>query len=228
MALVHAPFQPTPDSKVMSWNDPASFKNSDKNFADMVAYMDKIVGKISAGLDAFGLSENTVLLFTGDNGTDRRITSKLGNIKIHGGKGNTTDAGTRVPFIANWKGQTPGGRICDDIIDFSDFFPTFAELGGVSLTKDIRVDGVSFAPQLQGKKGNPREWMFCSYNPKKSNYPDTEIRFTRNQRFKLYENGRMFDISSDPLEKNPILKKSESIEIATVRQKLQQALNKYK
>jgi len=228
MVLVHTPFQPTPDSQMKSWNDPDSIKNSAKYFVDMVAYMDKIVGRITAGLDALGLRENTVLLFTGDNGTDRRITSKLGKVTIHGGKGNTTDAGTRVPFIANWKGQTPEGVISNDIIDFSDFFPTLADLGELILTEDIPVDGVSFAPQLHGQKGNPREWMFCSYNPKKSDFPDKEIRFSRDQRFKLYGDGRMFDISSDPLERHPITKKSEGKEAAKAKQKLQKALEIYK
>ncbi|MHC4647973.1 MAG: sulfatase/phosphatase domain-containing protein, partial [Planctomycetota bacterium] len=86
------------------------------------------------------------------------IISKVGDKTVIGGKGRLTDAGTKVPLIANWPGTTPVGKVCDDLIDFSDFMPTFAELAGATPPKDRVIDGVSFASQLMGKRGNPREW----------------------------------------------------------------------
>jgi arylsulfatase A len=137
--------------------------------------MDVLVGRIVSTLDELGLRENTLILFTTDNGTPREfitrvvngkykeepISSKLGDKTVVGGKGKLTDAGTKVPLIANWLGTTPAGRVCDDLIDFSDFMPTFAELAGTTPPKDRPIDGVSFAPQLMGKRGNPRQWAYC-------------------------------------------------------------------
>ena len=101
MALVHNPFVPTPDSNVQ----PEQRNEQDnKYFADMVAYTDKIVGRIVQNLDDLGLAQNTLVMFTTDNGTNRNITSRMGDLVIHGAKGKTTDAGNHVPFIASWKG----------------------------------------------------------------------------------------------------------------------------
>ncbi|MEA3225826.1 MAG: sulfatase-like hydrolase/transferase [Planctomycetota bacterium] len=74
MAIVHSPFVPTPDSE--DWDNP-NHKNNTKYFADMVLYMDKMVGRIVGKLDEFGLRENTLVLFIGDNGTHKSIKSEL-------------------------------------------------------------------------------------------------------------------------------------------------------
>ena len=130
----------------------------------MVTYMDKIVGRIVDRVGELGLRENTLVIFTSDNGTNRNIKSRMldGRI-IQGDKGNTTDAGTRVPLIANWPGVIPSGKVCGDLVDFSDFVPTFADLTGSSIPDDMILDGQSFLPQLRGKKGKPRKWIFCHY-----------------------------------------------------------------
>jgi len=124
MALTHAPFEPTPDSP--EWKTSKGKKNN-KHFADMVAYMDKIVGKILHKLDNLGLREQTLVLFTGDNGTPRTIASKVGDQTIQGGKGLTIDTGTHVPLIASWKGTALKGTVCDDLIDFTDILPTLLD-----------------------------------------------------------------------------------------------------
>ena len=159
MALTHAPFEPTPDTE--EWKK-ASTKAHKKHFADMVAYMDKIIGRIVRKLDEAGLRENTLLLFTGDNGTPRGITSEMkGGSFINGGKGLTTDAGTHVALIANWKGTIPAGKVCPDLVDFSDILPTIAEASSASVGSEI--DGRSFLPQLRGRRGEPRDWIFIWY-----------------------------------------------------------------
>lgn len=179
MVLTHAPFEPTPDSK--DWNTKGR-RNNKKNFADMVAYMDKIIGRIIRKLDELGLRENTLLLFTGDNGTPRSIASKLTDRVLEGGKGLTTDAGTHVPLVASWKGTAPKGKVCGDLVDFTDFLPTLAEAVGAELPRERVVDGRSFLPQLRGEKCLPRDWVFCYYNPKMKNRKRPLKIFARDKR----------------------------------------------
>ena len=200
MVLVHSPFVPTPDSG--DWNQKTQKKNT-KYFADMVRYMDKIVGRIVRKVNELGLRENTLVLFTGDNGTHKSIKSKMSNIEvIRGDKGNTTDAGTRVPLIASWPGVVPAGRVCGDLVDFSDFVPTFAEMTGTSLLENMVADGRSFLPQICGKKGKPKRWIFCHYDPKWLGRNEA-TRFARDKRWKLYANGELYGVSVDSLEHNP-------------------------
>ncbi len=223
MALVHSPFVPTPDSKDWAEN---VHKNDKKYFADMVAYMDKIVGRIVQKLDELNLRERTLILFTGDNGTSKGIDSQMSGRIIRGGKGDTTDAGTHVPLIANWKGTTPAGKVCQDLIDFSDFIPTFAEAAGASLPERVAVDGRSFLPQLRGQEGNPRDWIFCHYEPRWGQWK--RKRFVRDKRWKLYDTGQLFDVQADPLEQNPIEPGKADTEAAVARKRLQAVLDSTK
>ncbi|MBN2132939.1 MAG: sulfatase-like hydrolase/transferase [Sedimentisphaerales bacterium] len=219
MALVHSPFVPTPDSA--EWAE-GKEKANKKHFADMVAYMDKIVGRIVARLDECNLRQDTLILFTGDNGTGRGIRSQLGDRVVAGGKGQTTDGGTHVPFVANWKSVMPAGKVCDDLIDFTDFLPTLAEAAQTKLPANLPVDGRSFLPQLRGKKGNPREWIFCHYFRNAGNPPK---RFARDKRWKLYQSGALFDIPSDPLEEHPVPPDTRNAQAAAARARLQVVLD---
>jgi arylsulfatase A len=160
------------------------------------------VGKIIARLESLGLRENTLVIFTGDNGTDVPIVSMLNGKPVAGGKGKPTDAGTRVPLIANWPGVVPKGAVCSDLVDFTDFLPTFCEVAGGNVLADLKIDGRSFLPQLRGEKGRPREWIYSWFNS--GGGPIAQTQWARNQRYKLYANGKFFDISRDVLEKSPI------------------------
>jgi arylsulfatase A len=222
MAIVHNPFVPTPDSE--GWEKEKQ-KNDNKYFSDMVTYMDKIVGRIVARVDELGLSENTLVLFVGDNGTNKNIKSKMSDGQvIQGDKGNTTDAGTRVPFIASWPGTIPKGKVCGDLVDFSDFVPTFVEMTGASPPEGMILDGQSILPQLRGKKGKPRKWIFCHYDPKWLGRKEA-VRFVRDKRWKLYDNGSLFDVPADTLEKNP---NPPGPETASARKRLQAVLDSIK
>jgi arylsulfatase A len=220
MALVHSPFVPTPDSK--DWDNP-EHKNNTKYFADMVTYMDKIVGRIVSKLDELGLREKTLVLFTGDNGTNRSIKSKTKSGIIQGDKGQTTDAGTRVPLIANQPGVVPAGKVCRDLVDFSDFVPTFAEAAGIRVPENMKVDGRSFLPQLRDEKGNPRVWIFCHYDPRWGNR--RKRRFVRDKQWKLYDNGELYDVPADTLERNPNPSGPEAV---AARRRLQAVLDSIK
>lgn len=197
MVLTHSPFDKTPDS-------PSGKQSKQERFADMVAYTDKLVGRITSELDHLGLRENTLLLFTTDNGTERGIVSQFQGREVKGAKTRSTDAGIHVPLIASWPGQVAAGSHNDDLIDFSDFLPTFAELSDASLPAGRIIDGRSFAAQLRGEPGNPREVLTIYSNPRPpGSERNPRVRFARDKRFKLYDDGRFYDCLADPEELNP-------------------------
>jgi arylsulfatase A len=151
MILTHNPFQPTPDSP--NWDPAAMGENvhrDNKHFADMTAYMDKLIGRLVAKLDELGLRENTLVMFLGDNGTNTGITSQFRGQPYKGGKGTSTARGTHVPLIANWPGKVPAGRVNGDLIASTDFLPTLCAVAGVPLPASLPPDGRSFLPQLMG------------------------------------------------------------------------------
>ncbi|MDE2906537.1 MAG: sulfatase-like hydrolase/transferase [Acidobacteriota bacterium] len=222
MALTHDPFVPTPDSP--GWDgdryaeDPAYFK-------DMVEYMDKIVGRTVAKLEELGLRDNTLVLFTGDNGTSSAITSTMTDGRqVRGGKGQPTNAGTHVPFIASWPARVPSGRVSDALIDFSDFLPSLAEAAGATLPTDRIIDGRSFLPLLRGEVDAIRDWIFCAYTPRwGEGLPNA--RFARDHRYKLYDDGRFHDVANDTLEEHPLDREALEPSVAEARQRLQAVLD---
>jgi arylsulfatase A-like enzyme len=228
MCLTHGPFNPTPKSK--EWQTGDRLRNNPKYFGDMVEYMDIVVGRIVSKLDALKLRERTLILFFSDNGSPRETQSRIASRIIDGGKGFTTDAGTRVPLIANWKRTTPTGKALDDLVDSTDFVPSIADATGASLPGDLGIDGHSFVPQLRGEEGNPREWVFCHHDPRpgwaKRQY--TLKRFARDKRFKLYGDGKLFDVAADVLEQHPLGKGGGGPEAAEARRRLQAVLDRLK
>jgi arylsulfatase A-like enzyme len=195
MILVHSPFLPTPDSASRSEKD------KQQNFEEMVSYMDKLIGRVVEKTEQLGIADNTLILFTGDNGTHKAITSHLHGRDIVGGKGKMTDDGTRVPLVAYWPGKIAAGSTCTDLVDFSDFLPTL--LAAAKSPSPKNIDGRSFFPQLLGKKGTARQWIYCYYCPRpESTKP---ARYVRNHEWKLYGDGRFFSLRSDPLEQSPLL-----------------------
>ena len=194
MILPHDPFRPTPDSK-----NPKS-KDSTRNYRDMVAYVDKMVGKIVSKLDELGLRENTLVLFTCDNGTSGAIKSELNGTIVQGGKRKMTDAGTHVPLIANWPKTISEKQVIEELVDFSDFLPTLLDAAQSPLPTNLTLDGQSFLPQVTGKQATPRKWVHCYY--RRGN--EKAQQWTRTQRYKLYNTGKFYDLSEDRLEKNPV------------------------
>ncbi|MEX2139080.1 MAG: sulfatase-like hydrolase/transferase, partial [Pirellulales bacterium] len=207
MLLPHSPHEPTPLSQ--------PGRDEQGYFADMVAYMDQNVGRIVQRLDELKLSERTIVVFTGDNGTNRRIRSRLGDQPIRGGKGTPTIAGTHVPLVARWQGQSPAGVINDNLIDFTDFLPTFCEAAGVPLPREETFDGVSFLAQIRGRPNTPRSSIFCYYEPQHGNFG--KAVYAHDQRWKLYDDGRFFDLVADPGEKNPLVDNQPKIAAAEAR-----------
>jgi len=227
MNLVHAPFVPPPDAKAAPAGPKAKKAGKAKaqpNYAAMVAYMDKCVGRVVAELDRLGLRENTLVLFTGDNGTPKGIRSMMGERAIPGGKGKMTDAGTHVPLIANWPGKVPAGRVTDALVDFSDFLPTLAEAARAKAPQGVKIDGRSFLGELLGKSGSRREWAYIHFGNNSRGTAGDKNRAILDRRWKLYADGRLFDRKADPFEKVPIGPDEQSPEAAKARKRLAAAL----
>ena len=217
MVLVHDPFPPTPFSKDKRSRDPQ------RNFEDMVFYMDHLVGRLDARLGELGLRDNTLLLFTADNGTNVRLSSTFQGREVKGAKGKMIHDGIHEPLIASWPSGIPAPRVLEDLVDFSDFLPTLAELAGVTPPQGVPLDGRSFLPQLRGEKGNPREAWFCYYNPRPKDAADRlGRRFACDGRWKLYGDGQLFDTRADILEKSPV---PASEEPSGIRTKLQAVID---
>jgi len=196
--------------------DPPPFgeKGRYETYRENVEYADMLVGRIVKTLDELQLREKTLIIFTGDNGTPysyitryedgayirEPVYSAIGDTLILGGKSFMTDAGTHVPLILNWPGVIRAGSACNDLIDFSDFMPTFSELAEAEIPADRTIDGHSFAPQILGLDGHPRQWVYQEWEGK---------AWIRNREWKLYENGELFHMTTDPYETQAILAASD-------------------
>jgi arylsulfatase A len=204
MMLTHCPFSPTPESKDWLVNQDAVFTYvGDSNyFPDMVQYMDKIVGRFNKKLSELGIRDNTMIIFVGDNGTDQPIISNIGADKVSGGKGQLTNAGTHVPLLVQWPDMVKSGFSTDHLVDFSDFLPTICEAAGVLVPDKLDIDGKSFLPLISGNNQLTREPIYSWFKSNRKPF-DVSI-YARNQRYKLYDNGKFYDIKADPFETNSL------------------------
>jgi arylsulfatase A-like enzyme len=112
----------------------------------------------------------------------------------------------------SWPGRVKANQVLDCLVDFSDFLPTFAELAGVEVPQQWQIDGISFLPSLLGRPGKRRQWAFAEHRGR---------CWVRTQRWKLYDDGRLFDLKSDPAE-------SRALEIAENARENSQVLNMLK
>lgn len=186
LVQVHGEIKPTPETKPGT----TDFKEL---YNDNINYMDKLVGKLIHTLDSLKLRDNTLIVFFGDNGTAGQAAA-IGSIngkKIIGKKGTMQEGGSLVPLIINWPGVIKKPAVSKNLIDASDFVPTFAEIAGATLPKDVKIDGTSFAKQLKGDNANTRNWIF------------TELGndwYVREANWKLNRAGQLFDMHNAPFE----------------------------
>ncbi len=224
MVLTHGPFQPTPNQ--------SDFLTASKNVNDtayfkyMVNYMDKIIGQIVDKVEKLGIAENTIILYTGDNGTAKNVVSMMGNVAVKGGKGTTTVPGTHVPLIAYWKGKTVKGAVYDDLIDFTDFMPTLSLAVKHPLPQNQIFDGTGFFDRLIGKEGKKRDWLYCYYTSTKTGQVDDALKYAQDKVWKLYSTGELYNIIQDPTEKKPINISSLSPDVKQRYDKLKAVINK--
>jgi arylsulfatase A len=191
--LPHGPRTHTPDSK-------STKKDGKQWYADQVAYLDKQVGQLDKDLARLGLRENTLILFTSDNGAvyNESIRSGGGGGTIRGrwldgGKGSAGEGACRVPMFASWPAVIREGRVSNDMINLADLLATFCELAGTSLPAGYKHDGVSFAPQLRGEKGTPREWVYVGLHRN----PDP-IHWVRDDQWRLTGSGVLTAVHNAP------------------------------
>jgi arylsulfatase A len=231
MMLTHDPYQATPDStdyggkkKELKKSGKLIDKRPDgtnQHFADMVTYMDKLIGQLVSQLDETGQRDNTLILFTGDNGTGAGTISYMGDRKVVGGKGKTIETGMHVPLIANWPSVVSSGQVSQDLVDSTDFLPTLCEATGTAIPANLELDGRSFYPQLRGEPGKPRDWIYCWYGK------GAKSEFARNHRYKLYRGGDFFDVSNGDADDRPLDVNLLSDEAVAARRLLQSALDQF-
>jgi arylsulfatase A len=209
LSHIHGEILPTPDSK----------PGSKDLYTDNIDYMDKLVGKLVAELNRLKLRENTLIIFVGDNGTagGHADSSTVRGRRLSGEKGSMLEGGALVPWIANWPGTTPAGKVSADMVDSTDFFPTFTELAGARLPDRITIDGRSMAPQLRGQKGQPREWIFIQL---------ARMWYVREAGWKLDQTGQLYDMSRAPFEEPAVPAGTTNPAAAAARKRLQAALDK--
>ncbi|ALJ04166.1 hypothetical protein APS56_02940 [Pseudalgibacter alginicilyticus] len=204
MVLTHTPFVHTPHA-------PNVTTKYQKHQA-MVRYTDFIIGKILNSLEASGLSNNTYVVLTTDNGTVPSIIGKRNGVYIRGGKSYLTENGINAPFIV----KTPDNKhfVTDALIDFTDLFPTFLNLAGVDNTTHLNLDGHSFSKVLIEKATQTHRDYILSMGGlpahiNKEGRVENAIQFRdrvlRNKQYKVYVDTlkqihRLFDIKNDPYE----------------------------
>ncbi|HAF59208.1 MAG TPA: N-acetylgalactosamine 6-sulfate sulfatase [Opitutae bacterium] len=213
MALPHTPLVNTPD-------EPKASSKLGRHKA-MVRYLDKAVGKIVEELDSLRIRDNTILIFTTDNGSTGSIIGTRNGKKLNGGKSKEIEAGVCAPFIVNCPGKVPAGVVTETLTDFSDLLPTFVELGGGKVPDDLVIDGKSIAPFILGKKKNgPRKWiMALGFGKGKLDgkgvrgRDDFMSRVIRDKRYKVWVSNqkeiiRLHDLTEDPWEQNNLIDSS--------------------
>ena len=175
-------------------------KDRYETFAEMVEQMDLHVGKLLDKVDELGLTDNTIVIFTTDNGSPAssylnivdgkmkkaQVVSRANGREIPGGKGSLKDGGTHVPMIVRWPGRVPEGKDADPLVDFSDFYVTFAELAAAKLPAEVDLDGHSFANLLKGERFKPRRIAFSQ---------GRNGMWVRTKDYKLYADGRFVQMN---------------------------------
>ena len=174
-------------------------------YAAMVESMDHATGKILAALDALGLADNTLVIFTSDNGgLSTAEGSPTSNLPFRAGKGWLYDGGIREPFIVRWPGVAVPGMVEPTPVTTLDIFPTALDAAGV---KTNQGDGINLGPLLRGEKLAPRDlyWHYPHYS-NQGGFPGGAIRSGDWKLIERFEDGAvsLYDIKKDPGEKTDL------------------------
>lgn len=165
---VHTPLMGK-SNVVAKYEAKADPKNPQHNakYAALVESVDDSVGRLLTKLDELGLAENTVIVFTSDNGglVLNQVTS---NLPLRVGKGSAYEGGVRVPLFVRWPGVTKPGSVCDTPVITPDYFSTIAEICGATVENKSALDGESLVPLLRQSGGLKRDaiyWHYPHYHP---------------------------------------------------------------
>ncbi|MBE3095864.1 MAG: sulfatase [Planctomycetes bacterium] len=161
--------------------------NSDKASGGVIEETDWSVGEILAAIRELGIAENTLVLFTSDNGGPRGSV----NAPLRGGKGSQFEGGMREPTLAWWPGTVLAGSVCDELLTSMDVLPTFAALAGAKVPDDRVIDGRDILPLLKGRPGakTPHEMFFY--------YRQNALTAVRAGKWKLFVKGELYDLETD-------------------------------
>jgi arylsulfatase A-like enzyme len=217
MVLTHTPFVNTPDE---------SAEDKLGKLKAMVRYTDKITGEIVQALEDAKIRDNTIIIWTTDNGTARGITGKYRGGKVEGGKAKTTEPGICAPFIVSWPDHLKSNNVSDALIDFTDFYPTFLEIAGLDSQQKFTsgntahtIDGHSFFDVLLNNSADSqRDWILGMGGGNNArltgkgaeNQYIFRDRVIRNKQYKLYIDSKkkpenFFDLLIDPAEGKNLL-----------------------
>ncbi|MBC8871163.1 MAG: sulfatase-like hydrolase/transferase, partial [Planctomycetes bacterium] len=224
MALTHGPLVSTPA-------EPDASDKMAKHKA-MVRYTDAALGRLVAAIDKLKIRNNTIIIWSTDNGTSGGISGRMNGRLVRGGKAKLTENGVCEPYIVNCPGLVPAGVETDALTDFTDLFPTFCELAGAELPEGVAIDGKSIAPVMLGKdKDGPRDWIMAlghgaarlderGVRPKVDYTP----RVIRDKRYKAFvQDGqiiKLVDLKTD-LEEQQDLSDSEDAAVIDAREKFE-------
>lgn len=175
---------------------------SDPEYAAMIKSLDENIGRLITAVDKAGKTEDTLIVFTSDNGgLATAESSPTCNAPLAEGKGWMYEGGTREPLIAVWPGIIDAETSCDVPVTSTDFYPTFLEAAGVSLLPEQHCDGVSILPLLKGEQTIPRDAIFWHY-PHYGNQggtPGSSVRCGNYKLIEFFEDERLelYDVRQD-------------------------------
>lgn len=180
---------------------------SDPTYAAMMENLDTNIGRVLDALGELGIAENTIVIFTSDNGGLATAEgSPTCNAPLAEGKGWQYEGGVREPMIVRWPGVVEAGTTCDVPVTSTDFYPTFLDAAGLDLRPKQHVDGVSLMPLLRGGDAESvdRDAIFWHY-PHYSNQggsPACSVRAGRWKLIEFFEDGRLelYDLVDDVSE----------------------------
>lgn len=178
-------------------------------YAGMVEAMDQAVGKVLDGLNELGLDDNTIVIFTSDNGglsTSGSRWMPTSSMPLRAGKGWLYEGGIRVPTMVRWPGVVKSGSECSEPIVSTDFYPTLLEVAGLPMRPQQHCDGSSLAPLLRGESFN-RDAIYFHY-PHFGNQGGFPGSVIREGSWKLIERSdgglELYDLSNDIGEQNDL------------------------
>ncbi len=216
---VHYPIE-APEKLVAKYKDRGV---ENPGYAAMIEGMDTAIGRVLNSIDEMGLGENTLLIFTSDNG------SLFGNKPLRRNKGYLYEGGIRVPWIVRWPGHVEPGTTCDTPIVTTDTFPTVLDAVGIEMPRDLVCDGESLLPLLQQSgslKRNSLYFHYPNYAFHKQNRLGSAIRQGKYKLICWYDDdsNELYDLSNDIRETKNL--SGEMPEMTTkLREKLERWLS---
>jgi arylsulfatase A len=166
----NAPHQPleAPEEDVRPFREMEKFSKTVCTLYGMLRRMDAGVGRILDALEQHGLREDTIVLFTSDNGPWLRGSFQRYNGPFRGMKGQVLEGGIRVPAIVRWPAGLPANQECGAMVHFCDWLPTLMAAARIEREGDLPLDGANVLPALRGESGETpttRCWQWNRYQP---------------------------------------------------------------